>query len=108
MYKRQGFDCTEAENGDQALAIILQQNYHLVIADSNMPVRGGLEFLEDIRGEENLRKVPVIITMIEPLEELIDRGNLLGMSAHLTKPFDVFTLSKILDKVILNEVGESL
>jgi len=46
--------------------------------------------------------------MIEPLEELISQGEKLGMNDYLVKPFDVFTLSKLLDKVIEMEGGEAL
>ena len=34
-----GFSCLEAENGNQAIAIIKQKTLNLVIADVNMPVK---------------------------------------------------------------------
>ena len=103
-----GFSCLEAEDGEQALDIILQTPLNLVLADVKMPNKNGLELLEDIRDDENLKDMPVILTMIEPLEELISTGTELGMNDYLIKPFDVFTLSKVLDKVIIAEGGKSL
>ena len=103
-----GFSCLESEDGEQALDIILQTPLNLVLADVKMPNKNGLELLEDIRDDDNLKDMPVILTMIEPLEELISTGTELGMNDYLVKPFDVFTLAKVLDKVIKMEGGESL
>ena len=106
--KELGFTCLEAEDGEQALAIILQTPLNLVIADVKMPKKDGLELLEDIRDDNNLKDIPVILTMIEPLEELVNEAEELGMNDYLIKPFDVFTLAKVLDKVIVTEGGETL
>ena len=103
-----GFTCLEAKNGVEALAIIQQLTLNLVIADTHMPEKNGMELLEDIRADDNLKDLPVVLTMIEPLEELISEGEELGMNDYLVKPFDVFSLSKLLDKVIEMEGGESL
>ena len=103
-----GFTCLEAENGVEALAIIQQLTLNLVIADTHMPEKNGMELLEDIRADDNLKDLPVVLTMIEPLEELISKGEELGMNGYLIKPFDVFSISKLLDKVIEMEGGESL
>jgi two-component system chemotaxis response regulator CheY len=103
-----GFSCLEAEDGEQALDIILQTPLNLVLADIKMPNKNGLELLEDIRDDDNLKDMPVILTMIEPLEELISTGAELGMNDYLVKPFDVFTLAKVMDKVIIMEGGEAL
>ena len=101
--KELGFSCLEAEDGEQALELILQKPLNLVLADVKMPNKNGLELLEDIRDDDNLTVMPVIMTMIEPLEELISTGTELGMNDYLVKPFDVFTLAKVLDKVIIME-----
>jgi len=106
--KELGFSCLEAEDGEQALAIILQTPLDLVLADVKMSNKNGLELLEDIRDDDNLNDMPVILTMIEPLVELLSAGGELGMNDYIIKPFDVFTLAKVLDKVIVTEGGESL
>jgi two-component system chemotaxis response regulator CheY len=103
-----GFICLEAENGEQALEIIEQTTINLLIADIHMPDKSGLELLEDIRTDDILKDIPVILTMIEPLNHIIKEGEELGMTDYLVKPFDVFMLSKVLDKVIETELGESL
>ena len=103
-----GISCLEAENGNQALSLIQQTTLDLVIADVNMPEKNGLELLEDIRADDNMMDLPVVLTMLEPFADLISDARKLGMNDYLVKPFDVFTLSKTLDKVIKITGGESL
>ena len=103
-----GFTCMEAEDYEQALAIIEQTPINLLIADVHMPDKNGLDLLKDIRADDILKDIPVILTMIEPLDEIISVGEKLGMNDYLVKPFDVFLLSKVVDKVIETELGESL
>jgi len=106
--QQMGFSCLEAENGNQSIALIQQTELDLVIADVKMPEKNGLELLKDIRADDNMKDLAVVLTMIEPLEEIISDANKLGMNDYLVKPFDVFTLSKTLDKVIKTTGGESL
>jgi len=103
-----GFSCLEAENGNQAISLIQQSTLDLVIADANMPEKNGLVLLKDIRTDENMKDLPVVLTMLEPFQDLISEAKKLGMNDYLVKPFDVFTLSKTLDKVIKTTGGESL
>jgi len=74
-----GFSCLEAENGEQALEIIEQTTINLLIADVHMPDKSGMELLEDIRADDILKDIPVILTMIEPLDKIITEGEELGI-----------------------------
>jgi len=103
-----GFSCIEAENGKQAIILIQQSSLDLVIADVNMPEKNGLELLKDIRTDDNMKDLPVVLTMLEPFDDLISDAKKLGMNDYLVKPFDVFTLSRTLDKVINTTGGETL
>ena len=106
--QQMGFSCLEAENGNQAIALIQQSTLDLVIADANMPEKNGIELLKEIRTNDNMKNLPVVLTMLEPFEDLIIDAKKLGMNDYLIKPFDVFTLSKTLDKVINTTGGETL
>ena len=103
-----GFSCLEAENGNQAIALIKQTTLDLVIADINMPEKNGIDLLKDIRADDNMKDLPVVLTMLEPFDDLISDAKKFGMNDYLVKPFDVFSLSKTLDKVIKTTGGESL
>jgi len=106
--EQMGFSCHEAENGNQAIALIQQSTLDLVIADVKMPEKNGIELLKDIRSDDNMKDLPVVLTLLEPYEDLISDAKKLGMNDYLVKPFDVFTLSKTLDNVIKTRGGETL
>ena len=72
--------------------------------DETLRINGTAE----IRNDPNLKDLPVVITMLEPFDELISNCKKLGMNGYLVKPFDVFTLSKTLDNVIKSTTGETL
>jgi len=103
-----GFNCIEADNGDQAMSIILKKSFDLVIADYKMPKINGLKLLEEIKKDDVLNNIPFVLTLIEPYDEIISAAKALGMNDYLIKPFDVFTLSKVLDNVLPSDAGESL
>jgi len=103
-----GFSCLEAENGNQAIALIQQTSLDLLIADINMPEKNGLKLLSEIRADSNMKDLPVVLTMLEPFEDLISDAEKHGMNDYLVKPFDVFTLSKKLDNVINTTGGASI
>ena len=103
-----GFSCLEAENGNQAITLIQQTSLDLVIADVNMSEKNGLELLKEIRTHYNMKDLPVVLTFLEPFADLISEAVKLGMNDYLIKPFDVFTLSRTLDKLIKITEGESL
>ena len=103
-----GFNVIEAENGEQALSIITNKSLDLVISDYKMPIKNGLELLEQIRNDDVLNNIPFILMLIEPYEHIISSAKSMGVNEYLVKPFDVFTLSKVIDKVLPSDGGESL
>ena len=103
-----GLNVIEAENGEQALSIITKKSLDLVISDYQMPLKNGLKLLENIRNDDVLNNIPFILMLIEPYEHIISQAKKLGMNDYIVKPFDVFTLSKVLDKVLPSDSGESL
>ena len=66
-FKKHGqIELVHASNGSKALDILRSMRRSgflpcLVILDINMPIMDGKEALEKIRGEEGLRKVPVLL-----------------------------------------------
>ena len=74
-----------ADNGEAGIEILRQQKPDIVLLDILMPGRDGWSVLSEIKGDENLRKLPVII--ISMLEDDQKAQNL-GASAHMTKPID--------------------
>lgn len=91
---------TEAVNGQDALAKLMQGKYDLLLTDMNMPEMGGAELVRAVR---NGLKSDIPIVIITTKGEVKDRdlGMSLGANGYLTKPVDV----KELIKTILKYLG---
>ena len=77
-----------AESGREALRLVLQQDFAVILLDVEMPVLNGFETAEFIRGREKSRNTPIIfLTAHNRTEEHIFKGYSLGAVDYLTKPF---------------------
>ena len=91
---------TEAVNGRDALAKLMNGKFDLLLTDMNMPEMGGAELVRAVR---NGLKSDIPIVIITTKGEVKDRdlGMELGANGYLTKPVEV----KELIKTILNHLG---
>jgi two-component system, chemotaxis family, chemotaxis protein CheY len=91
---------TEAVNGQDALAKLMNGKFDLLLTDMNMPGMGGAELVRFVRnGLQRDMPIVIITTMGESKDR--DLGMKLGANAYLTKPVDV----KELIKTILKYLG---
>ncbi|HMA37596.1 MAG TPA: response regulator [Chloroflexia bacterium] len=83
---------TTAENGRAALERIAQEPFDLVLLDVIMPEMDGYAVLEQLRADNRLRDLPVI--MISALDEIdsVVRCIELGAADYLAKPFNPILL----------------
>lgn len=72
----------------------------ILFLDLNMPLKNGLECLEDIRNNPALKDIIVIIYSTSKSEEHVEETFEKGANAYLTKPNDFETLKKVLTKVL--------
>jgi CheY-like chemotaxis protein len=98
----QSLDVVTAVDGMDALEKISQiPKVDLIIVDLNMPNMDGFEFIQNVRGSELHRNVPIIILSSERGEESKRRGKEVGADAYIEKPFDAknieYQVSKFLD-----------
>ena len=94
-----GFECVEADDVDQALKLFDEEKVDLVIADTFMPEKNGMDLLKTLRENPENEELEIVLTMMEDHEELVSQGEALGMTGYVLKPFDVFSLSKSLDQM---------
>jgi CheY-like chemotaxis protein len=85
---RLGYRVTLAESGLHGLALLRTNHVDLVLLDIIMPEVDGFQVLHQMKVDEVLRHVPVI--MISALDEVESVGRCIEMGAedYLTKPFD--------------------
>lgn len=83
-----------AGDGQQAVELITQRPFDLVLMDMEMPIMGGLEATEHIRGLGN--HLPIFMVTGNIDKEYVQACTDAGANGHLAKPIDKAELKKIL------------
>lgn len=78
---------TEAEDGLEALDMISNQFFDLIVTDYNMPRMDGKELIEQIRAGSSQASVPVLMVTSEENESRLAAVQQAGVSAICDKPF---------------------
>jgi len=79
----------EAESGEDALQILLQQAIDLIILDVQMPVMDGFETAQMIRSRKKTQHIPIVfLTAAYKSEQFKQKGFEIGAADYLTKPID--------------------
>jgi len=86
--QKEGHEVAVAENGIQALELLQQRNFDLVLLDVMMPEMDGYAVLQRMKANSVFRDIPVIvISALDELESIV-RCIELGAEDYLTKPFN--------------------
>ena len=86
--QRQGHAVTVAEDGLQALELMRSAPFDLVLLDIMMPHMNGYQVLENLKADEKLRHIPVImISAVDDIDSIV-RCIELGAEDYLSKPFN--------------------
>jgi len=91
----QEFDCDEVADGEAALEQLRAAPPRLVVLDSMLPGRSGIEVLREMRADPKLRDVPVLMLSAWQSSEDVDSAIDAGADSFLGKPFRVEELISI-------------
>ncbi|BCD61840.1 two-component system, chemotaxis family, chemotaxis protein CheY [Nitratiruptor sp. YY08-26] len=88
LLKEMGFsNIDEAEDGMVALQKLRNQKYDFVITDWNMPNLTGIELVQEIRKDPNLKSLPIMMVTAEAKKENIILALKSGVNNYIVKPF---------------------
>ncbi len=71
----------------------------LIILDLNLPRKDGREVLAEIKNDEHLRQIPVVIMTISQAEEDILKSYNLHANCYITKPIDLNQFIKVVKSI---------
>ena len=77
----------QAASGLEAIEKLSLSSYDLVVLDLNMPDIGGVEVVEFVRSQDQLRELPILIVTTRGDEASRERVMGAGASRFMTKPF---------------------
>jgi two-component system alkaline phosphatase synthesis response regulator PhoP len=84
----QGIEIYLAGNGEQALEMIRLHYPRLVFLDVMMPILNGYDVCEQVRADQTLQGIEIIMLTAKGQEIDRQRGLLAGANDYITKPFD--------------------
>lgn len=100
-----GFKVYSAFDGEDGLQKTIELNPDLILLDSMMPRMSGVEFLEQIRKNKDLKinSIPVIMLTSRSSVEDIDQAIDFGATSYVVKPFRLENLVEKILKLLKSE-----
>lgn len=96
-FSQEGFDVVTAEDGVKALAVLEQMVPDIILLDIIMPYMNGMEVLKNIKSNDSLKEIPVIMLTNISEKEKVTEGMELGVNDYIIKSH--FTPSEVVHKV---------
>lgn len=94
------------KDGDEALKFLFREGEHadaprpnLILLDLRLPKRSGMEVLGEVKRDERLRKIPVVVLTVSTDEEEMVRAYDSGAAGFLTKPASPEDFGRLLTTV---------
>lgn len=97
-------DADEAEDGAIALNKLRDGNFNFVVSDINMPNMNGFQLLAEIKKDDKLKHLPVLMVTAEARKEDIVAAAQGGAAGYIVKPFTKATLEEKVT-LILKKMG---
>lgn len=92
-------DIVEATDGLQALNILQNQMFDLVITDLHMPKMDGITLLDNIRKDAELKNLLVLMVTCEDSSSTVKKAINAKVSGFIVKPFNMNVLSAKLTRL---------
>ncbi len=88
LLKEEGYEVVTATTGESGMKAIHSKSPDLVLLDIMMPGKSGFDVLEEMKKDQTLASIPVIIISARVGRAEIEKGLGLGAFEYLTKPLD--------------------
>ena len=85
--RRAGYEVMQAYDGHQALELARTRRPDVAVLDVMMPRLTGHEVLAELRGDDELRELKVVLLSARVQQADVERGMESGADAYLPKPF---------------------
>jgi CheY-like chemotaxis protein len=90
-------------DGEEAMAFLRRQGQYagvprpdLVLLDLNLPRKDGREVLAEMKGDDSLKRIPVVILTVSKAEEDVLKSYHLNANAYIVKPIDLDQFIKVI------------
>lgn len=106
-FKRLGWECVTANDGNEALELLTTNEFDFIVTDINMPKMDGIELIKQIRKNSLYRNVPIIALTTESGEDKKLQGKEAGADGWMIKPFKPEVLADAIDSLIRKQIQKN-
>jgi len=99
--EQHGYRVIEAEDGEQAVALALQERPDIILMDLSLPGVDGFEAAKRIRKDGHMRAVPMIAVTAHQESDFRTGAKASGFDAYVTKPIDMEWLIELMRGLML-------
>ena len=89
----------EAEDGAIAYQKLKKAKYDFVVTDWNMPNMTGIELVQKIRSDPELKHLPILMVTAEAKKENVIMALKAGVNNYIVKPFPAEILKEKMEKI---------
>ena len=100
-FKELDYQVETASNGFEGYKAVQRFKPDIITSDYDMPVLNGWQFCSEVRAHDDYKDIPIIMITTRATDLDLKKGELLGVSAYLTKPFTRLELKKSIDTAVL-------
>jgi DNA-binding NtrC family response regulator len=97
VLESEGYEVSLAKSADEALAVIEQEDFVLLLMDLKMPVHDGIYLMRELKHRE--KDVPIIVMSGYSTNETIAEADMMGANLFLPKPFTPDELLEAIRKI---------
>jgi DNA-binding response OmpR family regulator len=90
--QKEGFKLISLPSGEGVVEAVIKHSPHLVILDIMMPVKDGMTILKEIKSNNLISRIPVVMLSSQVDEGVIVEAFKLGAADYITKPFSTTEL----------------
>jgi len=100
--EKEGHQVVAAENGEQGLSMVSQENPDLILLDVMMPGLNGLEVCTKLKNAPETKTIPIFMLTGKTQMQDIDEALSAGADNYISKPFDPQKLDRIIQVKLKN------
>jgi len=93
------FEVVTANSGQDALALVKQHDFDVVISDQRMPVMTGVEFLREVK-RVSPRSMRILLTGYSDLQAIVRSVNESEVYRFINKPWNIAELPKVVEQAV--------
>jgi CheY-like chemotaxis protein len=97
---------TVVKDGEEAIAALRREGKYanvprpdLILLDLNLPRKGGLEVLEEIKQDPDLRQIPVVVLTTSRAEQDVLRTYNMHANCYIVKPVDLNQFMNVVQSI---------